>query len=233
MLGVIRTEAHTVSMFPKRFCRLSPREAERRQTMHEKTFRLVLTALFMALVLLLGLTPLGLIPLGFINVTILGVPVLAGTLLLGKKGAGLLGFLFGTVSLLSMVGFSMVPPSALANGLFAAKPLYAILMCYVPRLLMPYAALAVYKLFSKGAPRCVRALPFAAAAGSLTNTIVYLGLMLLFYSVIPTLDASKILALIAGTGLIAGTCEAVVAAILVTAIVTALWKSAKFQLPEA
>ena len=34
------------------------------------TRQLTLTALFIALVVLLGLTPLGLIPLGFINVTI-------------------------------------------------------------------------------------------------------------------------------------------------------------------
>lgn len=47
--------------------------------MNQKTHHLVLTALFVALILLLGFTPLGLIPLGFINVTILCVPVIIGT----------------------------------------------------------------------------------------------------------------------------------------------------------
>ena len=40
---------------------------------NEKLFRHVLTALFAALTLLLGLTPLGLIPLGPINLTILHI----------------------------------------------------------------------------------------------------------------------------------------------------------------
>ena len=38
---------------------------------NEKLFKQVLTALFVALTLMLGLTPLGLIPLGPINLTIL------------------------------------------------------------------------------------------------------------------------------------------------------------------
>lgn len=50
-----------------------------------KTFRLTFTALFIALVLFLGLTPFGLIPLGFINVTLLCVPVAVGCVLLGLK----------------------------------------------------------------------------------------------------------------------------------------------------
>ena len=47
--------------------------------------------MFIALVVLLGLTPLGLIPLGFINVTILHIPVIIGALALGLKGGLILG----------------------------------------------------------------------------------------------------------------------------------------------
>ena len=72
----------------------------------------------------------------------------------------------------------------------------------------------------------MRALPFAAAAGSLTNTIFYLGMMWLFYTLCG-LDAGKILALILGTGALGGGSEAVVAALLVTPIVAALWKVRK------
>ena len=55
------------------------------------THRMVLLALFVALVLLLGFTPLGLIPLGFINVTILCVPVIVGALSMGQKEGIVLG----------------------------------------------------------------------------------------------------------------------------------------------
>ena len=192
---------------------------------HNQTLHFVLTALFVALVLLLGLTPIGLIPLGFINVTVLCVPVIVGTLLLGLRTGLLLGFCFGGVSALSAFGIYGTP-SALAGALVAASPALAAVMCFLPRLMVPVAAHLVYKLISKGEPARKRAVPFAAVAGSLTNTILYLGLMLLFY-VMLGIDSEGVLALIGGTGLIAGTSEAVVAALIATPVLAALWKVRK------
>ncbi len=189
---------------------------------HNQTLHLVLTALFIALVLLLGLTPIGLIPLGFINVTILCVPVIAGTLLLGLKTGLLLGLCFGGVSALSAFGIYGTP-SALAGALVAASPALAAVMCFLPRLMVPVTAHLVYRLASKGEAERVRAVPFAAVAGSLTNTILYLGLMLLFY-VIMGINSEKVLALITGTGLIAGSAEAVMAAVICTPVLAALWR---------
>ena len=185
------------------------------------TFHLTLTALFIALTLLLGMTPFGLIPLGFINVTILCVPVVTGTMLLGLKTGLGLGACFGVASTLSAFGLSATPPSALAGALVARSPLLAILMCLAPRLLVPLATWGVYRLLSRGG-QSLRAAPFAAAAGSITNTVCYLGLMLLFYA-LTGLDQQSVLAIIAGTGLIAGGCEAVAAALLATPILAALW----------
>ena len=186
-----------------------------------KLYRMTAAALLMALVFILGMTPLGLIPLGFINVTILCVPVIIGAILLGARSGLLLGLCFGTASTLSMLGISLTPPSGLASTLFAASPVCALIMCYVPRLLVPMAALGVYRLLEK---REKIALPLAAAAGSLTNTILYLGLMLLFYAM-NGLDSAKILGLIAGTGLIGGGCEAIAAALITTPVVLALRKT--------
>ena len=167
-------------------------------------YRMTAAALLMALVFVLGMTPLGLIPLGFINVTILCVPVITGALVLGARSGLLLGLCFGTASTLSMLGISLTPPSALASTLFAASPACALIMCYAPH----------EKI----------ALPIAAAAGSLTNTVLYLGLMLLFYAM-NGLDSARILGLIAGTGLIGGGCEAIAAALIVTPAVLALRKT--------
>ena len=189
---------------------------------HNQTLHLVLTALFVALVLLLGLTPIGLIPLGFINVTVLCVPVIVGTLLLGLKTGLLLGLCFGGVSALSAFGIYGTP-SALAGALVAASPVLAAIMCFLPRLMVPVVAHLVYKLVSKGEPARKRAVPFAAVAGSLTNTVLYLGLMLLFY-VLMGINSEGVLALIGGTGLIAGTSEAVVAALIATPVLAALWR---------
>lgn len=192
---------------------------------HNNTRHLVLTALFVAMILLLGFTPMGLIPLGFINITILCVPVVIGTIVLGLKTGIVLGFCFGTVSALSAFGI-MGTPSSLAATLVAANPFLALVMCYVPRLLVPITVHLVHKLVSRSKPIARMALPASAAAGSLCNTVFYLGLMLLFY-VMMGIEYANLLALIGGTGLIAGTAEAVAAAVISTPVVVALRKIRK------
>ena len=193
--------------------------------MKTNTARMTLTALFIALVLLFGLTPIGLIPLGFINLTILCVPVIVGTLLLGLKAGLVLGGCFGAVSALSAFGI-WGTPSSLAAALAAASPLLTLIMCFLPRLMVPVVTFFTYKLFSGGRRGSNKATPIAAAAGSLTNTILYLGLMLLFY-VIMGINSEKVLALIGGTGLLAGSAEAVVAAVISSPVLAALWKIKK------
>lgn len=187
-------------------------------------YRMSAAALLTALVFLLGMTPLGLIPLGFINITVLCIPVIIGTVILGLRSGLLLGFIFGTVSTLSMIGLSMTPPSALASALFSTSPVLAILMCYIPRLAVPAAAYVIYKLLEKVRCSNAAAISVAAFAASLVNTVLYLGLMLLFYTM-SGLDAQKILNLIAGTGLIAGSCEAVAAALITLPVVKAIYKT--------
>jgi len=193
--------------------------------MKTNTARMTLTALFIALVLLFGLTPIGLIPLGFINVTILCVPVIVGTLLLGLKAGLVLGGCFGAVSALSAFGI-WGTPSSLAAALVAASPALALIMCFLPRLMVPVVTFFTYKLFAGGRRASGKAVPVAAIAGSLTNTVLYLGLMLLFY-VIMGINSEKVLALIGGTGLIAGSAEAIVAAVISSPVLAALWKIKK------
>ena len=184
-----------------------------------------MTALFVALVLLLGLTPLGMIPLGFIDISLLAVPVVIGTLLMGWKTGMALGFCFATVSALRALGI-MGAPSGLVAPVAAASPLLAIVMCYAPRLLVPVFSHLVYKIAARGGEKNIKAVPVAAAVGSLTNTVFFLGLMLLFY-VLLGLDSAAVLGVIGGTGLIAGSLEAVANAVVSTAVLTALWKLKK------
>ena len=182
----------------------------------------VLLALFVGLIVLLGFTPLGLIPLGFINVTILCVPVIVGALYMGWKNGLLLGLAFGLTSFIS----ALMKPSTLVSTLMGASPVLVALMSILPRLLVPMVAYGVYtRLRSKQESLAVGV---AAVCGSLTNTIFYLGLMLLFY-VILGINSAKVLALIGGTGLIAGSLEAAFAALISTPVLAALWKVQRHQ----
>ena len=191
-------------------------------TASKTTRQLTLTAMFIALVALLGLTPLGIIPLGFINVTILHIPVIIGALVLGPKGGLVLGCTFGLVSTLRAFGIPL-PASALVSNLMAESPPLVVVMSMLPRLLVPLTSSGVCRLLERRGARRSASLAASAVAGALTNTIFYLGLMLLFYT-LTALDATAVLGLIAGTGALGGGAEAVVAALVVPPVVLALEK---------
>lgn len=74
------------------------------------------------------------------------------------------------------------------------------------------------KVIAPHAPAAV-----ASVCGSLTNTVLYLGLMLIFY-IACGIDTSGVLALIGGTALIAGLSEALICALLVPPILSAVRK---------
>ena len=74
---------------------------------------------------------------------------------------------------------------------------------------------------AKAASKMRIAPAIAAACGSLTNTVFYLGLMLLFY-VLAGISTAEVLALIGGTALVAGALEAGANAVVCPAVYFAL-----------
>lgn len=194
---------------------------------HGKVRTLVIYALFIGMICVLGSTPIGLIPLPFISVTILHIPTIIGTIVLGWKAGLLFGFAFGTMSFLATLGLlPLVPSGAFMKMLLAENPIYAGLTCYIPRLLVPLVVHCVYRFFSKCKNKL--AVAIAAVCGSFTNTIGFLGLMLLFF-VLCGLDSASVLAMIGTTGVIAGPLEALAAAIIATPLVAALKRMKYFQ----
>ena len=178
---------------------------------------LVLLALFVGLIFLLGQTPLGLIPLGWCNVTLLVIPVAIGTIYMGLKSGLVLGLAFGATSMVS----ALIKPSVLVGTLMGASPLAVVVMTFLPRLCIPLVIWGVYKLLAKKQKHI--AVAVAAACGSLTNTILYLGLMLIFYMMVG-IDNTKVLTAIGATAGGAGPCEAIAAALICPPILTALWR---------
>ena len=178
---------------------------------------LVLLALFVGLIFLLGQTPLGLIPLGWCNVTLLVIPVAIGTIYMGLKSGLVLGLAFGATSMVS----ALIKPSVLVGSLMGASPLAVVVMTFLPRLCIPLVIWGVYRLLAKKQKHV--AVAVAAACGSLTNTILYLGLMLIFYMMVG-IDNTKVLAAIGATAGGAGPCEAIAAALICPPILTALWR---------
>ena len=91
------------------------------QSNNSKTYELVLTALFMAIIIVMAFTPLGYIPLVVINATTLHIPVIIGSLFLGPKRGAFLGGVFGITSFIK----STIAPAASA---FIFSPVAALTM---------------------------------------------------------------------------------------------------------
>lgn len=151
----------------------------------EKTFQLVLTALFLSVMILLASVPfLGFIPIGPINATTLHIPVIIASIVLGPKIGAFLGGCFG---LISMIRSTMIitpmsfvfSPFIAPLGTDSAGSWKALLVAFIPRILIGVVPYFVYRWsqkYFKGRGQHF-ALFLAGMAGGLTNTILVMNLI--------------------------------------------------------
>jgi Predicted membrane protein len=195
---------------------------------NEKTRRIVVTALLVAICLLLGLTPVGYIPIGAIEITLLCIPVIIGTIMEGLGVGLILGFFFGLTSFLQI----FIKPTAFSQFIFSLSAWKTVVIIFIPRMFVPVAAWLIYRAL-KGETRGRRrvAAGVAAFTGSLTNTVLFLGGMYLIF--LPEAGQMAqafgttpelLLGVIAGIGAINGLPEAAVAVLLCVPVVWALQK---------
>lgn len=201
---------------------------------NKKTYEMVLTALFAAIIVIMAFVPyLGYINLVVIKATLIHVPVIIGSIMLGPKKGGFLGFIFGCTSLIN----NTFNPSLLS---FAFSPFYSvgeiggnfwsIVICFVPRILVGVVPYFVYvgvrKLFKEKKGSDWLALPVAGVVGAFTNTLLVMNLIYFCFS--EQFAAAKGIAMEAVYGAILaiiaanGVPEAIVAAALTTVVCKAL-----------
>ncbi|MGN0353382.1 MAG: ECF transporter S component [Roseburia sp.] len=200
---------------------------------------MVLTALFTAIIIMMAFIPmLGYINLVVIKATLIHVPVIIGSIVLGPKKGGFLGFVFGCTSLIN----NTFNPSLLS---FAFSPFYSIgevggnfwsiVICFVPRILVGVVPYFVYKgikhLCKEKKAGDWLALPVAGIVGAFTNTLLVMNLIYVCFS--QEFATAKEIAVDAVYGVILtiiatnGIPEAIVAAVLTTAICKALFQLRK------
>lgn len=180
--------------------------------------RMASTALLMALIILFGLTSIGFINVGVVYITFLCIPVLIGTLALGLRAGLVLAICMGSVSLYT----GLRAPSALVAPILEKNLLWVIILCYVPRLLVPLVADTVNRLVKNKGEKLAN--PLAAGLGSLTNTVFYLGFLILFYWMLG-IENPTLLATVGTITLTAGLPEAAAAAIISAPVLMALKKA--------
>lgn len=170
----------------------------------KNTRNLVITALMAAIAILLGWTRWGFIPwIGGVSLTIMYVPVIIAAIIVGPLSGLVVGLIFGI--------FSMIQAGLAPNGptdVWFTNPLLSVL----PRLFIGPVSALVGKALKRWP---AVALPVAGAAGSLTNTILVLGMIgLLGYVPFAALGAVVI-----SNGLP----EMAFSAFITTAIIAAYW----------
>ena len=203
----------------------------------DRTLGLVQLSLMSALILIMAFIPfLGYIPLGFTRATIIHIPVVIGSVLLGPKKGAFLGLLFGVTSLLNntfnptVTSFVFTPFYSVGD---ASGNALSLVICFLPRILVGIVPYYVYKGVrkmlkqKKGAE--VVSLSAAGLAGSLVNTLLVMNFIYFFfgqsYAAARNISIEALYGVIMGVIGINGVPEAIVAAILTTAIGGALVRS--------
>lgn len=189
---------------------------------------MAMLAMLAGLMLVMGMTGIGFIPLPVIKGTTMHIPVLLGAVLLGPAAGGILGAVFGLISMWvntvtpSLLSFAFSP--FMAEGLSGVvKSIWITLGC---RIAFGIIAGYLWKLSKKLLKQDYLALPVAAAVSTVIHTLLVMGsiyfLLAQQYAAAKNVAVTAVFGLVMGTVTAAGIPEAVAAAILVTVIGKAL-----------
>ena len=141
-----------------------------------KVREITLTAILAAIILLMAFTPLGYLRVGPVSITFLVIPVVIGGMTLGPVRGGFLGAVFGATSFAQCF---MGDPFGAA--LMALSPLATAAACFIPRVLIGVVAGLLFPALLKGSRSHALAFIVTAVAGTLTNTVLFVGMVVGFF----------------------------------------------------
>lgn len=215
------------------------------QNTNRQIISLVQLGLFSAIIIIMAFTPfLGYIPLGFTRATIIHIPVIIGCILFGPKKGAVLGAVFGLTSLINntlnptVTSFVFTPFYSLGEY---SGGLSSLIVCFLPRILVGVIPYYVYhfvekllglrpnknnldKKSLKKENRRLRLISLATAgvAGSLTNTLLVMHLILILfkdtYAAANGVSVSAVYTFIIGIIAMNGIPEAIVAGLIVAGV---------------
>ncbi|WP_034993639.1 ECF transporter S component [Liquorilactobacillus vini] len=194
---------------------------------NKKIKQLVVLAFFCAIIILQNIIPfLGYIPLGPLNLTLIHITVIVAAFVLGPLAGAIIG---GAWGLITFIRAFVWPTSPLATIVFV-NPFVAIL----PRIMIGVVSGWIFRWLKNCSLKPLAAMMISAIMGSLTNTLLVLGQIYLFYRnqsqilyQINTQALLPYLLTVIGTN---GIPEAVAAAIIAPAVSLALLKSRHNQI---
>ena len=139
-----------------------------------KNLELAQIAMLSAIIIVMTFVPyVGYISYGALSITLIHIPVIVGACVLGIKGGGILGAVWGISCIIKAV---FAPPSPL-EGIIFRNPLIAL----IPRVIAGIAAGLVYSLIAKKTSKKNIGSVFAAVMACLCNTVFVMGGIYLLY----------------------------------------------------
>ena len=155
-------------------------------SVNKKTLLLAQFAMLLALEAIVCFTPLGSLPaFGPIVATLGMVPVIITAIILGTGAGAAMGFFTG---LFSFCVWTFVPPSPLAfvfTPFYSAGPIernyWSLAICFIPRILVGVVTGLCFSLFTRLKWKNVIAYGMSGVLGSLTNTLLVLGGIYVFF----------------------------------------------------
>jgi uncharacterized membrane protein len=196
-------------------------------SVNKNTLFLAQFAMLLAIEAIVCFTPLGSLPaFGPIVATLGMVPVIITAVMLGTNAGAAMGFCTG---LFSFCVWTFTPPSPIA---FVFTPFYtlgsvrgnfwSLVICFAPRILVGVVTGLCFSLFKKLKWKAVFAYSLSGVLGSLTNTLLVLGGIYIFfgrsYAAVIGQSFNVLLGLIGLTILTSGIPEAVIGGIAAYAI---------------
>ncbi len=150
----------------------------------KKIQTLTLAAFFVAIEILMAVTPIGYIPVGAINITTMHLPVILSGIILGPVIGALTGFVFGLTSMLkntftpNITSFCFSPFITVGgvSGNFAS-----FLIVFVPRILLGVLSFYIYRALRRSKQSRIVASGISAGVNTLLHTLGVMGLIWLFF----------------------------------------------------
>lgn len=195
----------------------------------KKTQYMSFMAMFLAIEVILVLTPIGYLRIGPIDATIMHIPVIIAGIALGKKAGAQMGFVFGLTSMLNatfrpgLTSFCFTPFISLGT---ISGNWTSLLIAFVPRILLGYFAGLVYEQLQKRKVNENASMIAGALTGAITNTVLVLGGIYVFFGQ-PYAEAvgvayQTLVAVLLGVVTSNGIMEAVLAAIITVVVCRAI-----------
>lgn len=194
-----------------------------------QTHRMALLGVFIGFELVLMLTPLGYIPIGPLKATTLHIPVILIAVACGWKEGAILGAVFGFTSIV-MNTITPTPVSFVFTPFYSFGELhgnfFSLLIALLPRILIGVSSGLVMLTLKKLKVNEIVSVICASIIGSLCNTILVMGGIYVFfgpaYAAVKEIAYDALMAVIWGTITTNGILEAILAAVLVTAVYKAI-----------